>query len=708
MEKKQNDRKKKTIAFVAGSLLVFSVAAQRTDSLHTVSLNPVVITGTGTYHKADNSPVAVHVISAKELRDAQVTSLQEALSRLTSNITTHTNGMGTFVNFNGVSDDYILILENGKRVSGDDRWDRLSMANVKRIEIFSGAASALYGSDALAGVINIITDDSTQRVEASSRTQMRSKGRLEQDINVDANVGHLSSRTSYTHRQADNWQVNHYQAFTEGNQEVLKLTGRPMSTAFRSENISEQLEWQFDSRWSAYVRGNLYDNVTLRPRTASYFTQKATTNSSTGEKTYTYTPKQAYTYDLHHQSYTYGGGARWAPNARTHVYLDIYSDNFCSDYDYWQTADAEAYDETRKRTHYINETLRGIFRLASWNKLSGGTELVQESLTSQSDNIDGEHTQTYNVFVQDEVSIVRGLEGIIGLRYTYNDNYGSNLTSNAGLFYHIGGFRLRASYAGGYRTPTLSQLYATDQAKTAARYTLNNPALDPEKNNFWNANVEYANHWMSLSVSGFINKIRDMINYRTMTQAEVDGDARLTSLFNEGWTTIRQRDNIDKATLQGISTNVKFLLPYGLSIGGGYTFTDSEAESCTLNKTTQLYETSRTDVDKSVKHVGNVLASWDHSWNRHHLNVTLNGHIQGRRYSSTYGYADGYSQWDLNVKHSVSLHQFMLEPGVGIENLFNKRDTAPWNSNYSTINPGRSFLVSLALKFHNGSGDKSK
>ena len=708
MEKKQNDRKKKTIAFVAGSLLVFSVAAQRTDSLHTVSLNPVVITGTGTYHKADNSPVAVHVISAKELRDAQVTSLQEALSRLTSNITTHTNGMGTFVNFNGVSDDYILILENGKRVSGDDRWDRLSMANVKRIEIFSGAASALYGSDALAGVINIITDDSTQRVEASSRTQMRSKGRLEQDINVDANVGHLSSRTSYTHRQADNWQVNHYQAFTEGNQEVLKLTGRPMSTAFRSENISEQLEWQFDSRWSAYVRGNLYDNVTLRPRTASYFTQKATTNSSTGEKTYTYTPKQAYTYDLHHQSYTYGGGARWAPNARTHVYLDIYSDNFCSDYDYWQTADAEAYDETRKRTHYINETLRGIFRLASWNKLSGGTELVQESLTSQSDNIDGEHTQTYNVFVQDEVSIVRGLVGIIGLRYTYNDNYGSNLTSNAGLFYHIGGFRLRASYAGGYRTPTLSQLYATDQAKTAARYTLNNPALDPEKNNFWNANVEYANHWMSLSVSGFINKIRDMINYRTMTQAEVDGDARLTSLFNEGWTTIRQRDNIDKATLQGISTNVKFLLPYGLSIGGGYTFTDSEAESCTLNKTTQLYETSRTDVDKSVKHVGNVLASWDHSWNRHHLNVTLNGHIQGRRYSSTYGYADGYSQWDLNVKHSVSLHQFMLEPGVGIENLFNKRDTAPWNSNYSTINPGRSFLVSLALKFHNGSGDKSK
>ena len=696
------------IAFTLASLLALSAAAGPADSLHTVSLNPVVVTGTGTYHKADNSPVAVRVISAKELRDAQVTNLQDALSRLTSNITTHTNGMGTFVNFNGVSDDYILILENGKRVSGDDRWERLSMANVKRIEIFSGAASALYGSDALAGVINVITDDTADRVDASSRTQMRSKGRFTQDIHVDATVGRFSSQTSYTHRQADNWQVNHYQAFSEGGREVLKLTGRPMSTAFRSENLSQQMEWQFDSRWSAYVKAGLYDNITLRPRTASYFTQKKTTDSSTGETTYSYTSKQAYTYDLHHRSYSYGIGARWAPNARTHVYLDVYSDNFRSDYDYWQTADAASYDETRKRTRYTNETLRGIFRLSSWNKLSAGTEFVQESLTSQSDHIDGEHTQTYNIFAQDEVRIVRGLEGVVGLRYTYNDNFGSRLTPNAGLFYHIGGFRVRASYAAGYRTPTLSQLYATDQAKTAARYTLYNPSLEPEKNHFWNANVEYGNHWMHLSLSGFINKIRDMINYRTMTQAEVDGDARLTGLFNEGWTTIRQRDNIDKATLQGFSTNVKFLLPQGFSIGGGYTFTDSEAETRTLNKTTQRYETTHTDVDKSVKHVGNVLASWDHSWNRHHLNVTMNGHLQGRRFSSTYGYADGYSQWDLNVKHSVSLRQFILEPGVGIENLFNMRDTAPWNSNYSTINPGRSFLVSLTLRFHDASGNTSK
>lgn len=665
------------------------------------TLNPVVITGTGTYRKADNSPIAVKVITAKELKDAHVSTLQEALSKLASNITVHTNGMGNFVNFNGMSDDYIIIMENGKRVSGDDRWNRISMDNVKRIEIQSGAASALYGSDAIAGVINIITDESKNTVEASASSRLTSKGRMDNDINVDVNVGHFTSCTSFNHKEADNWQVNPYQEFEEGDTQVLKLTGRPMSVGFKSNNVSEKLEWKFNDQWSIYARGNYYDYHTERPQSATYFTQKATTDKSTGEKTYSYTEKQAYTYDLHHNSYNYGAGARWQPNSRTHVYLDWYSDNFTSKYDYWQTAQKERYDETRKRTHYYNETLKGIFRLADWNKLSAGIEFEQNCLNSASDNINKERTNTYNVFVQDEVKICKGLEGVVGLRYTYNDHFGSNVTPNVALFYHFKGLRLRASYAGGYRTPSLSQMYATDQAKTTNRYTINNVNLRPERNNFWNANVEYANRWVSVSVSGFINKVRNMINYRTLTQQEIDADDRLSSLRDEGWTTIRQRDNIDRATIKGISANVKFILPYGLMIGGGYTFTDSKAKTRTLDQQTQEYMTTETPVDKSVKHVANVNAGWDKTWKNYHLSIKLNGHIQGERYSSTYGFAPKYQQWDLCTRHSVYLRQIVLEPGLGIENIFNKRDTSYWNSNFSTIHPGRCVYASLALRFKN-------
>lgn len=684
-------------AFLAASTTM--AFAQREDVVKNVDLNPVTILGTGTYHKADNSPVAVKVISAKDLKDTQVTNLTDALTRLTTNITTQTNGQGTFVNFNGMSDSYMLILENGKRMSGDDRWNRISMSNIKRIEILSGAASALYGSEAIAGVINIITDETQNKVEASNFTKFSSKGRLDEDIQVDINSGKFSSSTTYNHKEADNWQVNKYQAFDEDGTTVAKLTGRPMSVAYNSENISQKLEWKVNDKFSAYIRGNYYDYLTARPQNATYFTQKATTNKTTGEKTYSYTEKAAYTYDLHHKSYTYGGGARWEPNKDTHIYLDVYSDNYVSKYAYWQTSEEEAYELTRKRTHYTNETLKGIFRVTPKHKLSAGIELVQESLNSESDNIHFESTNSYNVYAQDELVLLKNLEAVIGMRYTYNDNFGSQFTPNAGLFYKLGQFRFRASYAEGYRTPTLSQLYATDQAKTNSRYTINNTALNPENNHFWNANVEYTNNWMSLSLSGYVNEIKNMINYRTLTEDEISGSSALSALREDGWTTIRQRDNIDEATLKGVSANVKFILPAGFTLSGGYSYTDSKARTKTLDAKTQSYTITENPVDKSVRDVTNVNLTWNHAWGDYYLNVNLNGHVQGRRYSSTYGYAPKYQQWDLNTRHTFILQHFTLEPSVGIENLFNQRDTSYWNSNFSTINPGRTLYVSVALKF---------
>lgn len=689
-----------TCALLSGSAVVNAQEKNDADEVSKI-MNEVVVTGTGTYRKENNSPVAVKVITAKDLKNAQVTNLQDALVKLTTNISTHTNGMGTFVNFNGVSDDYILILENGKKIVGDDRWSRISIANIKRIEVLSGAASALYGSDAIAGVVNIITDDSKNTVDVSNYTQVSSKGRFNEDVNLDVNAGKLSSQTSYSFKHADNWQVNKYQEFTEENngnkEQVLKLTGRPMSTGFTSHNISENLQWKFNDKLSVYIRGNFYDHNTERPRSATYFAQSKKTKD--GVNTYTYTQKTAYTYDIHHRSYNYGGGARYEFNKNAHLYLDVYSDNASSKYNYWQTAEKEDYEVTRKYTHYTNESLKGIFRLSSWNKLSVGTEFVHETLNSESDNIDFETTHTYNVFAQDEISIVKGLEAVVGARYTYNNNFHSHATANAALFYHIGGFRARASYAGGYRTPSLSQLYATDQAKTNARYTINNVNLKPEKNDFFNVNLEYSNSWMSVTASGFMNKIRDMINYRVLSQDEIDADANLTSLQSEGWTTIRQRDNIDKATVKGVSVNAKFILPLGISIGGGYTYTDSKAETMSYDKKSNTYIYTTSPTDKSVKNMANVNAAWDRTWKNYHLNLTINGRIQGERYSSTYGYAPKYQQWDIATRHSIYLDDVTLEPGIGVENVFNKRDTSYWNSNYSTINPGRAVFVSFAVKF---------
>lgn len=654
-----------------------------------INLGQVVITGTGTHRRMSNSPVPIQVITAKDLGNANVTNLEDALVKLTPNVTTMTNGMGTTLSLNGMNEDYMLLLENGKRLTGDDRYTRINIGNVKRIEILSGAASALYGSDAIGGVINIITDDAKNTVNVSNYTHYTSKGRFSENINADINSGKFSSYTSYQRREADNWQVN-------DTDENGYKTGRPMSTGFISDNISQRFAYNATDRLSFYVRGNYYNYNTRRPETATYF-KKGKKKDEDGKPIYEET--QAYTYNMLHDTYTYGAGAKYMINKSAYIDADFFADNYTSKYDYFlKSGDFERGDkETRKKTRYYNATVKGIFKPNSWNKVSTGIEYINENFSSESDNISFKNMYTFALFAQDEITILRDLQAVVGVRYLYNENFKNYATPNVALMYKIDHFNFRASYATGYRAPTLSQLYATDEAKTASRYTIGNSNLKPEKSNFFSLNGEYTCSRFSIAATGFYNDIKDMINYRVLSEEEIQ-QMGLGEL-HEQFSTIRQRDNVDRSKIKGISVNANFYLGAGLTLGGGYIYTDTEAKTLEHDSKTNKDVVVITPVDKSVKNAANVHARWDHDWNNYHLNVNLSGHIQGERYSSTYGYAPKYQQWDLNTRHTFNLDAFILEPGIGIENIFNKRDDRPWNSNFSTINPGRAVYVSLAVKF---------
>lgn len=654
-----------------------------------INLGQVVITGTGTHRRMSNSPVPIQVITAKDLGNANVTNLEDALVKLTPNVTTMTNGMGTTLSLNGMNEDYMLLLENGKRLTGDDRYTRINIANIKRIEILSGAASALYGSDAIGGVINIITDDTKNAVNVSNYTHYTSKGRFSENINADVNAGKFSSYTSYQRREADNWQVNDLD-------ENGYKTGRPMSTGFLSDNISQRFAYNATDRLSFYVRGNYYDYNTRRPETATYF-KKGKKKDENGNPIYEET--QAYTYNMAHETYTYGAGAKYMINKSAYIDADFFADNYTSKYDYFlKTGDFERGDkETRKETTYYDATVKGIFKPNTWNKVSTGIEYINENFRSQSDNISFKSMYTIALFAQDEITILRNLQAVLGVRYLYNENFKNYATPNVALMYKLKGFNFRASYATGFRSPTLSQLYATDESKTSNRYTVGNPDLKPEKSNFFSLNGEYTCSRFSISATGFYNDIKDMIDYRVLSDEEIH-QMGLDEL-HEKFSTIRQRDNVNRAKIKGISVNANIYAGAGFTVGGGYIYTDSEAKTLERDSKTEADIVVITPVDKSVKNAANVHARWDHDWNNYHLNVNLSGHIQGERYSSTYGYAPKYQQWDLNTRHSFNLDAFILEPGIGIENLFNNRDDRPWNSNFSTINPGRAVYISLAVKF---------
>ncbi len=637
-----------------------------------INLGQVVVTGTGTHRRMTNSPVPIQVITAKDIENAGATSLEDALTKLSPNITTMTNGMGTFLNLNGMSQDYMIILENGHRLGGDERMARIGTGNIKRIEIQSGAASALYGSEAIGGVINIITDDSKNGIGASSYTHYTSHGRFTQTVDADVSQGRLSSYTTYQRKEADNWQVNDIDE--EGNK-----TGRPMSMGYRSDNLSQRFSYAVTDKLNISVRGNYNDYETRRPESATYF------KKSGGD----FKETQAYTYNMSHRTWLYGLSADYMINSAAYIEADFYSDNFRSSYRYFSKSGSflPGDEQVRKQTAYYDGTLKGIFKPNDMNKLSVGMEYINEQLDSESDNISSESMFTAAAFVQDELSLTDDIQAVAGVRYLYNGNFRSHATPNVSLMYKPGNFRFRAAWSAGYRAPTLSQIYATDQAKSTSRATVGNPELKPEKSRSASLNAEFSNQRLSVSVTGMVNNVTDMINYRVLSDAEISamGYDDLHAQFS----TIRQRSNIDEAHIKSLSANANVYVGAGFTLGGGYILTDSKAIS----------DGKETPVDKSVKHSGNVNARWDHNWGNYHMNVNLNGHIQSERWSSTYGYAPGYSQWDLNTTHTFYVEDFILEPGLGIENIFNERDTRPWNSNFSTVNPGRAVYVSLALKF---------
>jgi outer membrane receptor for ferrienterochelin and colicins len=248
--------------------------------------------------------------------------------------------------------------------------------------------------------------------------------------------------------------------------------------------------------------------------------------------------------------------------------------------------------------------------------------------------------------------------------------------------YTLGDLNLRANYSAGYKAPTLSEIYATDIAKTTDRMTIGNKNLKSEKSNFFGLNAEYNYRWFSVSGNVFLNKVRDMIDYATIATGE-------KAIQEYGHKTVRQRQNINRAKVLGVNVNANAYLGYGFSVRGGFSYLDAKDE-----------ETEK-PLDKTIKNAWTVGAQWSKNWGIYSLNVALNGRIYSRRYSESYGYAPHYNMWDLTTRHSIQLNQFILEPGVGVENIFNWTDDRPYNSNYATLNPGRTVYVSLKLLFKN-------
>jgi outer membrane receptor for ferrienterochelin and colicins len=171
-------------------LMGYSAQAQSTDSLVSKELETVVITATRNERQMGSLPMPVTLIPKVNIKIMGSMRLTDVLTEQTGLVVVpQVNGQGNGLQLQGFNPDYTLILIDGEpfvgRTTGTLELNRISVGNIKQIEIVKGPSSSLYGSDALAGVINIITERPT-RTKAGLYSRYGANNTL--DLNADISL----------------------------------------------------------------------------------------------------------------------------------------------------------------------------------------------------------------------------------------------------------------------------------------------------------------------------------------------------------------------------------------------------------------------------------------------------------------------------------------------------------------------------------------
>ncbi len=272
------------------------------------SIPETVITATGTLHLLKDAPVQTEVISRQMLQNYSGRSLEDILSGLAPSFAFNEDDMGSHMQLNGLGNNYILILIDGKRIHGDVGGENdlslIDPRNIEKIEIVKGASSALYGSDAIAGVINIITRKHREEgllLENSSR--YGSYNDIRQHNAIGLKFGRFSSLTNFQFQHSDGWQNTSVER-TVGTE--TPITDSQNKTVNRHSNgqIGEQLTFTVNDRLELYAGGTLYAKRIYRP---------------SGK----YAQYDVHTYDLQYHNASASAGGTWKPNDTDVVTFDL-------------------------------------------------------------------------------------------------------------------------------------------------------------------------------------------------------------------------------------------------------------------------------------------------------------------------------------------------------------------------------------------------
>jgi outer membrane receptor for ferrienterochelin and colicins len=541
-------------------------------------------------------------------------------------------------------DGFPLVGARGVKRGGAINLDRQSTGALDRVEVVKGAASALYGSDAIGGVINLITADSRAPLHLGTMASGGSRGDLNAAAEIGARHAQWSSLFTIERHQSDGFDLT---------PTTLDTTGAP----FRRTDLFGKTRWQPSSTLGLTASGAGYRN--------------RTTGRSIGELGIQEDDVREYTVNV-------AVASDWLITPVTSMQVRgglALFDELAGARLATPAATLLERGELTERLTRAEATLSHV--VGARHQLQGGVEYVNDhySGVNRLRNDSGEHADTVVGWAQHRFAMSRRVTTTAGLRVDRHSQFGTALSPKLGVTAMVTDhLAARASYGRGFRAPDIGQLYYQFLNPTNLYQVIGNPNLLSERAGSWQlgVDVQRRDRRARIGVSGFRNDVSDLIE--SVSLGFVATPAQLQQILErEGLDTsfrpalgrlLFTYKNINDAVTQGIEVDGEAALTRQISIAAAYTYLDARDDRADRALTGRH------------RHHGHARVTWalPELGFRANLRVTaLSSWIAARSTGATVvdTIAPGFALLDAHLSQRVIEH---LNAFVALDNLTNSKD----------------------------------